>query len=191
MEPGCTGELMLSMKNAVAPNSFSFILTLPDGFDFALNSKGRPQVQFVGDRADDHGLSSQIVADGTLSVAGISMSGGVISGNDGEFLSVKVIAPNAVGNYTLTLENEEIATLAAEPYRVTAPVQFTIMVGTPAILGDADDDGDVDTDDVSAVRSYILTEQAPAKWNAENANANQTNDIEVGDIITIEKMITK
>lgn len=191
IEPSSTSDLVLSMKNTVAPNAFAFILTLPEGFGFALSTKGRAQVQFVGDRTDDHSLTTRIIDDGTLSVAGISLNGGVISGNDGEFLSIKVTTPNVTGSYTLTLENEEIATLAADAYRVEVPVLSTIMVGSPAILGDADGDGDVDDDDATAVSQYILTEQAPAKWNAENANANQMDGIEVGDIIAIEKRKTK
>lgn len=49
----------------------------------------------------------------------------------------------------------------------------------------------MDDDDATAVSQYILTEQVPAKWNAENANANQMDGIEVGDIIAIEKRKTK
>lgn len=56
------------------------------------------------------------------------------------------------------------------------------------ILGDANNDGSVNVNDITAVAEYILGSE-PASWNAEAADVNQDGVINVNDITMIAEKI--
>ena len=58
------------------------------------------------------------------------------------------------------------------------------------LAGDADDSGEVDSKDISAIVDYLMG-KTPEKFNMKNADANNDGTINIADIVEIVNIITK
>ena len=52
------------------------------------------------------------------------------------------------------------------------------------LAGDADDSGEVDTKDITAITNYLLGD-TPEKFNKRNADANNDKTVNIADIVQI------
>ena len=57
------------------------------------------------------------------------------------------------------------------------------------LAGDADDSGEVDTKDITAIADYLVGKN-PEKFNKKNADANNDKKVNVADIVEIVNTIT-
>lgn len=189
-------SLLMENLEAGEVKTVAFDLYLPDGISL-LNEDGEYVID-PGSRFASITIRNQFrydveeMTDGGLHVSlyfGRTTASYVFSGTSGDIASLPLIIAPAVaeGSYEIRLKN--IWFNGDE--RSVAPSVATLTIGSQPLPGDADDDGDVDDDDVAAVRHYILTGIAPEHWNNDKANANEDDAIDVGDVLTIQKQINE
>jgi hypothetical protein len=85
---------------------------------------------------------------------------------------------------SLTYENYKAYKIPAGEYDLTVnlnTMELTIVRIKHALLGDANDDGEVNIVDVTTMIDFLLGADV-ATWNEENANINQDDTISVTDI---------
>jgi hypothetical protein len=84
--------------------------------------------------------------------------------------------------------------LAAGEYKLTvnlATMKLVIeKIGTEPhfLLGDANDDGEVNVVDVTTIIDYLMTGNV-TPWNEENANVDQDDTISIADVTVLIDML--
>ena len=109
---GSEAELSVKMKNSVETEGFGFDLYLPDGLSFKKDADGFPEVYLSTLRTTarkTNTFESVIRPDGALRVMAASTNGYVISGNDGEVATVKILVDSNVTPGVLPIMLRQIA----------------------------------------------------------------------------------
>lgn len=181
---GNQAVLEITMNNDDPVCAVAFNLHLPDGVTAASNGTG---LQMEWPRRTDH-ISSGNLYDGAYSMAAMSFTNSPFAGNDGVVCRLVLEIPENIicSNYTVMLSDIEMTNPNNTIYRMP-DVQGMLKVAQ--LPGDADNDGNVDKDDVTAISEYILGSKTPASWNAANADANWQEGIDVSDIIKILQLM--
>ena len=109
---GNEAELSVKMKNAVKAEGFGFDLYLPDGLTFKTDVDGFPEAYLSTLRTTarkTNTFESVIRPDGALRVMAASTNGSIISGNDGEVATVKILVDSDVTPGVLPIILRQIA----------------------------------------------------------------------------------
>ena len=109
--------------------------------------------------------------------------------SDGDFL----VTDEMLGiDLSLTNENGQAYKIPAGTYDLTlnyADMKLMIAkLATPITLGDANEDGEVNVNDVTTIINYIL-QKNPTPFNFDNADVNGDGEVNVMDVTTIINMI--
>lgn len=188
---GETVTLSIKMKNAFLAEGFGFDLELPDGISVALDEYGDPMAELSTERTNasiTNHFDADFKLDGTLNIQAYSTKGRTINGYDGEVarITIKVSEGMTSGKYPVVLKN--IAITDENSFTVTVDrVKSTLEV--PAyIIGDANNDGNVNVGDLTAISHYIL-ERPDASFLFQAADANQDGNVNVGDLTAVSHLI--
>lgn len=92
------------------------------------------------------------------------------------------------GTYNISIDNIKLSNNDLQNVASSTSCSLTINVAKAFLLGDADDNGIVDKDDITAVVEYIQGE-TPAIFNVQAADVNQNGIINVADIAEIIKIL--
>ena len=188
---GETVILSVKMKNSFVAESFGFDLVLPDGITVVVDEYGDPIAELSTERTNnkitDH-FDAAFKLDGTLNIQAYSSKGRTISGNDGEvaLITIKVSEGLEAGEYPIILKNIAITDESSTTVTVET---VTCVLEVPAyIIGDANNDGNVNVGDLTAISHYIL-ERPDASFLFQAADANQDGNVNVGDLTAVSHLI--
>ena len=138
----------VSLTNVEAVKAFRVILSLPQGFE--LEGPVR-----LSDRKDDHELSCNLLPDGTWVIEGTSGSDKVFDGHSGELFYITVRTPEcAAGDYKCYLRAAVLTTWDGQTVRCGNASGKLIVL--PYLLGDMNNDGQLNVSDVTKLISKIL-----------------------------------
>lgn len=183
-------KLALQMKNVIAPTGFQCDIYLPEGMTFAKNTNDK-YAELSTERTtatNTDYFDSVIQPDGALRILTNSTGNYTFTGNDGEVAKVFVNISEDMtdGAYPIYIRNIVLSDINSQTYKVNE-VKSTIEIST-YILGDANNDKEVNVGDFTAIASYILG-TPPATFHAKAADVNCDGEINVGDITALASLI--
>lgn len=188
---GRQSTLEIHLKNSALITAFAFDLHLPAGFSVAKNAKGKDMIMLFEDRkADDHTLTSNILTDGTIAVACLSLSSEPFDGNDGAILSITVDIEEdmELGNYPIMIDNMEMTSPNNAKYNVEKCVS-TVTV-TSYIPGDVNDDEKITISDAVGIVNFVVRANTEG-LNEKAADANEDGSISISDAVFVINQVVR
>ena len=152
---GKLSTLSLNLKNKDELIAFEFDLQLPDGITIAKDEDNDP-IATLSSRCRDHSLGVSDQGNGLYHFLCYSNSNKVISGNEGELLTIELLCDGnvAVGTYQATVKN--IIFSDVDKNKIT-PVDVTFDLEViEAEPGDVNKDGEINVMDVVEMVAYIM-----------------------------------
>jgi len=182
--------LPIRLKNQNAIASWQADLVLPEGFSVATDSFGDPLISVSGVRTttSQHSVMAEAVASGALRILYSSDKNYEITGTDGEVATITInIADDAAeGDYTIELVNIVMAEKDATRH-VVEKTNSTITVKY-FIMGDTNNDGEIDALDLVALVNYIFDRGAAT--NIRDAiDFDNNGKIDVADYVALVNLI--
>ena len=183
--------LSLKMNNTIAVTGFQCDVYLPDGVTPAKDEDGFYLMDISTERTTSRKTdfsSSALQPDGSLRFMCSSTKSIPIAGYEGEVATLIVdIDPNMEeGAYPLILKNIKISDANADKYTVSY-VKTTLTISSYT-LGDANNDGDIDVADFTAIANYIMG-TPPATFVEKAADVNVDSEIDVADLTGVANII--
>lgn len=178
---GETYTVALRLTNTTTNlTAFQMTLTLPSG------------LTLVSAEATDR-YSGQVItghpATNEYNICGADLGLGTISGTSGDLLILTFEASNTFRGGTAKISGIDFITV--NRLHVSAP-ETTFMVdyekGEVGIMGDANEDQDVNVIDVMAIVNYIIGNPVDV-FNENNADVNGDGDVNIIDAMAIINMI--
>ena len=144
----------------------------------------------VSGRATGMTATVRQIDDHTLRCFCYSMAGGSIAAGTGKVmtLSLKPVGDSVpTGSYRVSVNNVKLGTSEMADKYAGANLQTSFNV-YEILLGDANNDGDINMADAKSVVNYILG-NPDSSFNAEAADANQDGKISMADVMFIVNYI--
>ena len=189
MSAGGTCQVAISLNNPKKMYSaFQFDLLLPEGISIAKNDKGKFIASLNEDRKDDHTLNVSDRGDGVYRLMTFSMSNATFSGTQGALTYVTLQADTDVSNDTKTAT--VLSQVFTEPngyQNKWADTNFMITIDSQILVGDVNNDGEVDVLDVLTLVNYIIGKTN--NINEQAADMNGDNEVDVLDVLTLVNTI--
>ena len=187
------GEVTLSvkMKNSVQTEGFQFDLELPEGVTVAKDADGFPEAYLSTARTTlrkTNYFDSSFLENGALRVVAGSTNGSTIDGNDGEVVTIILNVTKNVpaGSYPILIRNIAISDTNSDSHNV-AYVKSTMTVSS-GVLGDANGNGTVGSEDITAIVNYIMSGDT-TNFIFENADLNTDGNVDAADLVRLIKMV--
>ncbi len=188
MRMGETLTLPVSMSNSVDITSFQCDIHLSEGFEAVKNAKGKPQVKLSARKSATHTISANVMPDGVVRVACLSLDNSPFSEAEGALFTIDIQPVNAeAGIHEITIDN----ILAGKPDGKGVniePTKCSITLRKALMPGDVNDDDVVNVSDAIATVNYILGD-ASAGYLLENADLNGDGIINILDATEIIKIV--
>ena len=164
--------------------SLQFDLRLPSGITIAGDASGLPAAVFNQQRSQsaNHTAVVNRLSDGLYRFVIYSPTNALFTGADGPVLSISINVSPAVskGSYAASVGN----VVACDSYMHTRDIrgcEFNVgIVSDKTLLGDADNNGRVDGDDVNTIMQYVMN-AAPASFIFKLADVDSDGIIDVAD----------
>lgn len=181
---GKQATLSLQMNNNLLVTGFQCDLVLPKGITVAKDEDGFALIDLSKQRTSAKKtdfFSSAVQSDGSIRIMCSSTQSYTFAGNTGEVATIVVDIDKTLnsGDYPMVLKNVVISDLNANTVKV--PYVKTSLTLSSYTLGDANDDGDINVGDFTAIANYILG-NPPASFVEPAADVNEDGDINVGDL---------
>ena len=184
-----TINLPMQLKNSADITAVQFDVYLPEGVTIEKTSRGKYNITFNEDRADNstHTLSSAIQADGAIRVICYSTESELFWGNEGAIFNFPlVIADMEEGDYDIEIKNIVITEQSGKKHEI-ASMASTLSVWAVA-LGDCNRDNAVDVADIVALANHILGNEVET-FVEKAADYNEDGAVDVADIVGIANCI--
>ena len=156
---GKQATLSLNLTNEDELIAFEFDLQLPDGITIAKDEDNDP-IAMLSSRASKHSLAVSDQGNGLYHFLCYSNTNKIISGSEGELLSIELLCDEntAVGTYQATVKNIIFSDVVKN--KITpADVTFDLEV-IEAEPGDVNKDGEINVMDVVEMVAYIMGDGA-------------------------------
>ena len=156
---GNQATLSLNLTNEDELIAFEFDLQLPDGITIAKDEDNDP-IAMLSSRASKHSLAVSDQGNGLYHFLCYSNTNKIISGSEGELLSIELLCDEntAVGTYQATVKNIIFSDVGKN--KITpADVTFDLEV-IEAEPGDVNKDGEINVMDVVEMVAYIMGDGA-------------------------------
>ena len=144
----------------------------------------------VAERSKGFTTAISPIAENTFRVAAYSFGGQGITSGDGKVLTIALRSgePLSTDGHTLTISGIKLSSVDMKnKYAGYSTVVVDYHTGS-SLLGDANGDGEVDVNDITAVVNYIQG-NAQSSFNIETADVNNDGEIDVNDITGIVNII--
>ena len=183
MAAGETCTVSILLDNETPYSAFQADIYMPDGLTIE-QEDGDYIFDLTSRKGRDHNIASQLQVDGAIRLMSYSPSIKTYSGNSGALVTFNVTASvDFTGPAIISLRNILFTTAAGlevpfadETCTVTAPVTLR--------MGDVNDDGKVDVDDVAALISKVLGNDV-SPFVAAAADLNDDNRIDIDDVAAL------
>lgn len=181
---GKQAVLSLQMNNIIAATGFQCDLVLPKGVTVAKDEDGLDLIELSTARTSPKKtdfFNSAVQSDGSIRIMCSSTQSYTFAGNTGEVATIVVDINKDIedGEYPLILKNVVMSDVDANTVKLPY-VKSTLEISSYT-LGDANDDGDINVGDFTAIANYILG-NPPASFVEAAADVNEDDDINVGDL---------
>lgn len=184
-----TIDLPLQLKNENDITAVQFDVYLPDGVTIEKTSRGKYNITFNEDRADNstHTLSSALQADGAVRVLCYSTDSELFWGNEGAIFNFPLeVSEMEEGDYSIIIKNIILTEQSGKKFEISS-MTSTLNVLAVA-LGDCNRDNAVDVADIVTLANHILNN--PVELFVEKAaDFNKDNAVDVADIVAIANFI--
>ena len=174
--------------------SMQFDLTLPEGVSISNDGTGMPKVYIEKSRTEkgDHKVSVNKISNGSFRFVMYSPTNSCIVGKEGAVINVtlKISAGMSAGEYTAKISNVLMCNTKLEGFDING-CEFKINLnGTPLLLGDADDNGVVDDNDVTSIINNIVYVGSDP-FNFKLADVDADGMLDVADAVLTSDIILK
>ncbi len=184
---GKQATLSLNLTNEDELIAFEFDLQLPDGITIAKDEDNDP-IATLSSRCSDHSLAVSDQGNGLYHFLCYSNTNKIISGSEGELLSIELLCDGnvAVGTYQAMVKN--IIFSDVDKNKITqANYTFDIEV-IEAEPGDVNNDGEINVMDVVEMVAYIMGDGAEGFVFAA-ADLYPDGAINVMDLVNLVELI--
>ena len=189
---GSVGELTVSLKNSQTTNAYSFDFVLPEDVSIVQDEDGEFQegVSFnLSERHNGHMPVLNYLGNNTYSFAILSLQSKNLTGNEGAICTFKLKVDEAAksGKYPITIQNAKysLPSGASKVPLSDAEGQLTVK-----ILGDANSDGVLNQNDVTAIANHIIGD-TPESFDEEAADMNGDKKVNAVDIVKLVDLLGK
>ena len=181
--------LPLQLKNSDDITAVQFDVYLPDGVTIEKTSRGKYNITFNEDRADNstHTLSSALQADGAVRVLCYSTDSELFWGNEGAIFNFPLeVSEMEEGDYSIIIKNIILTEQSGKKFEI--PSMTSTLNVLAVALGDCNRDNAVDVADIVTLANHILNN--PVELFVEKAaDFNKDNAVDVADIVAIANFI--
>ena len=182
--------LPIALKNKHAITGLQIDLYLPEGISVATKSNGKMLVTTTS-RMDGNYTITSSQMDGFVRILGYSADSDPFTGSEGDILNVTLNIGNSIadGDYTVRLKDIVLSDVNNTEYH-PADVGGVITVCSYT-LGDVDNSGAVNINDVVCIINYILN-KTNGVFVEDAADVDVNGTININDVVTlINKFILK
>ncbi len=175
--------LPIALKNKHAITGLQIDLYLPDGISVATKSNGKMMISTTNRMTGDYTITGNQM-DGFVRILGYSGGSDAFTGNDGDILNVTLDISSSVadGDYTIRLKDIVLSDVNNTEYH-PADVGAIITVSTYT-LGDVDNSGAVNINDVVCIINFILN-KANGVFIEDAADVDGNGTININDVVTL------
>ena len=185
---GNYGTLIINLKNEQATNAYSFDLKLPTGVTLAM--EGGDYVYTLSGRHNGHSatISYQSATD-VYSIAALSLQSKTLNGNDGTIITLKLnIATDiALDSYPIRIQNAKYSLVTGET-KVSMPETTAVLTVSDFVMGDVNNDGDVDIADAVCIVNHVVGKDTPV-FVVAAADVNHDGDVDIADAVCIVNLV--
>lgn len=175
--------LPIALKNKHAITGLQIDLYLPDGISVATKSNGKMMISTTNRMTGDYTITGNQM-DGFVRILGYSGRSDAFTGNDGDILNVTLDISSSVadGDYTIRLKDIVLSDVNNTEYH-PADVGAIMTVSTYT-LGDVDNSGAVNINDVVCIINFILN-KANGVFIEAAADVDGNGTININDVVTL------
>ena len=174
-----TVAIKLTNDNAYL-TAFSMTLTLPSGLTLV---SAEPTDRYAG------GITVGNPDANEYNICGADLALGTISGTSGDLINITVKASETFKSGNGSITNIDFITTDRQHVRPqNSTFKVTVQDGGATLVGDADNDGVVNVNDVMTIVNYILG-ATPAIFNFENADTNKDGEINILDVMDVVNIL--
>ena len=182
LRTGKNATLSVSLDNQDKMIAFEFYMQMPEGISIALDEDGYPDVTLNSARSNRHILDVSDNGDGLYYFLCYSNSNTTLKGSSGELLSINIVCdedvtPDVYEGHIHTIKFSDIN----ENRIILSNIDFDIDVSN-VLLGDVNDDGDIDVMDVVMMVNY-MTGKPSASFIFAAADHTGDGEIDVIDLV--------
>ncbi len=184
-----TVTLPLQMKNSASITAVQFDVYLPEGVTIEKTSRGKYNVTFNEDRADNttHTLSSALQDDGAIRVLCYSTESYDFLGGEGAIFYFPLEIPEMEdGDYDVVIRNIVLTDVSGTKYEI--PSMTSTMTVLNVAPGDCNADNTIDVADIVVLANHILGTTADG-FVEKAADYNADGAVDVADIVNIANYI--
>ena len=184
-----TVTLPLQMKNSASITAVQFDVYLPEGVTIEKTSRGKYNVTFNEDRADNttHTLSSALQDDGAIRVLCYSTESYDFLGSEGAIFYFPLEIPEMEdGDYDVVIRNIVLTDVSGTKYEI--PSMTSTMTVLNVAPGDCNADNTIDVADIVVLANHILGTTADG-FVEKAADYNADGAVDVADIVNIANYI--
>ena len=184
-----TLTLPLQMRNSASITAVQFDMYLPKGVTIGKNSRGKYNITFNEDRADNttHTLSSALQNNGAIRVLCYSTESYDFLGNEGDIFYFPLEIPEMEdGDYDIVINGIVLTNVSGKKYELPS-MTSTITVFNVA-PGDCNADNSIDVADIVVLANHILGNTADG-FVEKAADYNADGAVDVADIVNIANYI--
>ena len=175
--------LPIALTNKHQITGLQLDLYLPDGVSVATKSNGKMLIETTSRMDGNYSISSSAM-DGFVRILGYSADGDTFSGNEGDILNITLNIGNTIadGNYTIRLKDIVLSDMNNTEYH---PADVGAMLTVKSYtLGDVDNSGAVNINDVVCIINYILN-KTNGTFIEEAADVDGNGLININDVVTL------
>jgi len=184
-----TVTLPLQMTNSASITAVQFDVYLPEGVTIEKTSRGKYNVTFNEDRADNttHTLSSALQDDGAIRVLCYSTESYDFLGGEGAIFYFPLEIPEMEdGDYDVVIRNIVLTDVSGTKYEI--PSMTSTMTVLNVAPGDCNADNTIDVADIVVLANHILGTTADG-FVEKAADYNADGAVDVADIVNIANYI--
>lgn len=177
--------IAIALKNEKQITGLQFDLYLPTGVTVATKTNGKMMINTTDRMEGSYSVTGNSMEDGSyVRVVGYSADSDPFTGTSGDILNITLNVSEYVadGNYIVSIKDIVLSDVDNTEYHpANAEGQLTVKSYT---LGDVDDSGAVNINDVVCIINYILN-KANGVFIEDAADVDQNGSININDVVTL------
>ena len=175
--------LPIALKNKHAITGLQIDLYLPEGITVATDNRGKMLITTTNRMEDGYTITGNQMS-GFVRILGYSADGDAFTGNDGDILNVTLNVGSSIsdGDYNIFLKDIVLSDVNNTEYH-PADVGAILTVSTYT-LGDVDNSGAININDVVCIINYILN-KGNGVFIEDAADVDGNGTININDVVTL------
>lgn len=180
---GCQVVLPIALTNEKQITGLQLDLYLPAGVTVATNDKGKMIIATTSRMDGNYSVTGSDMG-GYVRIVGYSADSDPFTGTSGDILNVTLNVSDALadGDYSINVKDIVLSDVNNTEYHPN-DVQGTLTVKSYT-LGDVDNSGAVNINDVVCIINYIL-KRSNGTFIMEAADVDQNGSININDVVTL------